>query len=356
MKKVKKVFLLMILMMMLTIHATVFAASGSASGDVTLTPSKTEVESGEEFSVTISQECSDGIIGFEAVLEYDTNLLDLKKVNTVNDWIYLGEGTKLDAMSNEDKKSGEVMRLDFAVKENATATTTPIKVKEIKLFKTYDDKLEVADKSVSINIKAKDEDKKDDEKNSALSKIAITKIPNKIAYTEGESFSPSGMVIIATYENGTSKEVTDYQYSPNGALKTGNNSITISYTEDGTTKTTAQSISVKAASGGGSSHSDKKGDTNTNTNTNKGNTNTNNSNNNSNKTQNTNSNSNSNNSSNTAKNAGATNTTNTAKDNTTTGTNLPKTGATSNMVLAIVGVFIIVGFACYFGYRKYKEI
>ena len=352
MKKVKKVVLLMILMI-LSLHASSLAASGSASGKVTLTPSKTEVESGEEFSVTISQECSDGIIGFEAALEYDTNLFEFKKVNTLNDWVYLGEGTKLDAMSNEDKKSGEVMKLDFAVKEGVAETTSPIKVNQIKLFKTYDEKLEIAEQTVSIKVKGKEEDKKDEEKTPVLSQIAITKIPNKIAYTEGESFSTNGMVITATYDNGTSKEVTDYKYSPNSALKTGNNSITISYTENGTTKTTTQSITVKAASGTPSG-SDNKNNTNTNTNTNNNNNGSNNSNNNNNKTQNTNTN----NTANTGKNN--TNTTNktknTSADNTTTGTNLPKTGGTSNIVLAIVGVLIIIGFACYFGYRKYKEI
>jgi len=285
---------------------------------------------------------------------HKNNLFELKKVNTLNDWVYLGEGTKLDAMSNEDKKSGEVMKLDFAVKEGVAETTSPIKVNQIKLFKTYDDKLEIAEQSVSIKVKGKEEDKKDEEKTPVLSKIAITKIPNKIAYTEGESFSTNGMVITATYDNGTSKDVTDYKYSPNGALKVGNNSINISYTENGTTKTTTQSITVKAAASGTPSGSDNKNNTNTNTNTNNNNNGSNNSNNNNNKTQNTNTN----NTANTGKNN--TNTTNktknTSADNTTTGTNLPKTGGTSNIVLAIVGVLIIIGFACYFGYRKYKEI
>ena len=44
------------------------------------------------------------------------------------------------------------------------------------------------------------------------SKIEITTQPNKTTYMAGEYFDPTGMVITATYEDGSTKELTDYTY------------------------------------------------------------------------------------------------------------------------------------------------
>lgn len=44
------------------------------------------------------------------------------------------------------------------------------------------------------------------------SKIKITTQPNKTTYMAGEYFDPTGMVITATYEDGSTKELTDYTY------------------------------------------------------------------------------------------------------------------------------------------------
>lgn len=43
-----------------------------------------------------------------------------------------------------------------------------------------------------------------------LSGIKITKKPTKLTYIEGEEFDSTGMVVEAAYNNGTSKEITDY--------------------------------------------------------------------------------------------------------------------------------------------------
>lgn len=78
-----------------------------------------------------------------------------------------------------------------------------------------------------------------------LVSIAITTPPTKTSYSVGESFSPAGMVVKATYSNGVSGVVTGYSYSPTGALSASNKVITISYTEGGVTATTTQSITVQ---------------------------------------------------------------------------------------------------------------
>lgn len=83
-----------------------------------------------------------------------------------------------------------------------------------------------------------------------LSSIAITTAPTKVAYTAGESFDPTGMVVTATYAEGDPEAVTGYTYSPSGALATTDESVTISYTSGGVTKTASQTITVSEQIGG----------------------------------------------------------------------------------------------------------
>ena len=80
-----------------------------------------------------------------------------------------------------------------------------------------------------------------------LTSIEITTPPDKVDYTEGESFDATGMVVTAKYSDNTSNTVTSYTCSPDGALSTSNNEITVSYTEGGVIKTATQAITVKAA-------------------------------------------------------------------------------------------------------------
>lgn len=79
-----------------------------------------------------------------------------------------------------------------------------------------------------------------------LSSISITKTPTKNTYTEGAIFEKTGMVITATYSDGSKKEITNYTVSPSGTLKTTDTKVVISYTENGVTKTVEQKITVIA--------------------------------------------------------------------------------------------------------------
>ena len=74
----------------------------------------------------------------------------------------------------------------------------------------------------------------------------MTTAPTNTNYTAGEKFDHAGMVVTATYSDGTTKEVTDYTFTPNAALTTNDTSIRISYTEGGVTQTTTQDITVNA--------------------------------------------------------------------------------------------------------------
>ena len=77
-----------------------------------------------------------------------------------------------------------------------------------------------------------------------LVSIAVSTPPTKVTYKAGEYFDPSGMVVTATFDNGTTKNISGYTYSPTGTLQQGDSVITISYTKKGITKTTTQDITV----------------------------------------------------------------------------------------------------------------
>ena len=80
----------------------------------------------------------------------------------------------------------------------------------------------------------------------ALVSIAITTAPTKTAYKYGEKFSSAGMAVTATYNDNSTRVVSGWTYSPTGALALSNTSITVSYTENGVTKTTTQAITIRA--------------------------------------------------------------------------------------------------------------
>lgn len=80
---------------------------------------------------------------------------------------------------------------------------------------------------------------------SALTKIAITTVPSKVVYTEGDKFDAKDMVVTATYADGSTEAITDYTVDPSGELKLEDKTVTISYTENGVATTAVQNITVK---------------------------------------------------------------------------------------------------------------
>lgn len=74
--------------------------------------------------------------------------------------------------------------------------------------------------------------------------LAVTTNPNQMTYVVGQSFDPTGMVVTATYSDGSEKVVTEYTYSPTGALTVNDTTISISYTDTGVTVDTTLAITV----------------------------------------------------------------------------------------------------------------
>ena len=81
-----------------------------------------------------------------------------------------------------------------------------------------------------------------------LESIAITTQPSKTVYEYGDSFASAGMVVRATYSDGATANVTGYTCSPTSLNTVGTQTITVSYTERGITKTTTLSVTVERKS------------------------------------------------------------------------------------------------------------
>ncbi|MCI5535553.1 MAG: bacterial Ig-like domain-containing protein [Clostridiales bacterium] len=84
-----------------------------------------------------------------------------------------------------------------------------------------------------------------------LSSIAVTTPPTKTTYIAGNNFDTTGMVVTATYNDGSTATVDGYTVTDGNALTAGKTSVTISYTKGGVTKTTTQNITVNAPSNPG---------------------------------------------------------------------------------------------------------
>ena len=82
--------------------------------------------------------------------------------------------------------------------------------------------------------------------------IGVTTAPTKTSYKPGDALNLSGIVVKATYSDGSLVDVTNAcTFSPaNGATLTKNNtSVTITWTNSGSTFTTTQALTIMVATG-----------------------------------------------------------------------------------------------------------
>ena len=77
----------------------------------------------------------------------------------------------------------------------------------------------------------------------ALESISV-KAPDKTEYFVGDKLDETGMVVTATYSDGSSRAVSGYEVDFDSS-KAGKATVTVSYTEDGVTKTAAFEVTVK---------------------------------------------------------------------------------------------------------------
>jgi len=77
-----------------------------------------------------------------------------------------------------------------------------------------------------------------------LAGIRIAALPEKVAYATGENFVKDGMVVIATYSDGTEAQVIAFTVEGGENLAVGTTSVKVSYTEGNMTKTADVPIRV----------------------------------------------------------------------------------------------------------------
>lgn len=105
--------------------------------------------------------------------------------------------------------------------------------------------LAIGASAVVSSCSPKNQEKEDNNKNQevTLDHIAVTKQPTKTAYTVGEKFSRSGMVVTAYYSDETSKTIMGYSIDKTGALTLEDTTITITY--EGKTTTVTITVTEK---------------------------------------------------------------------------------------------------------------
>ena len=168
----------------------------------------------------------------------DPKVLTGIKITTPPDKVVYTEGESFDpkgmvVRATYDDNSSSVVHVYTCSPDGALSTSDT----EITVSYTKDGVSKTATQAITVNAAATKE----------LTSIEITTPPDKVEYTEGESFDAKGMVVTAKYSDNTSNTVTSYTYSPDGVLSTSDSSITVSYTEGGVTQTATQTITVKAA-------------------------------------------------------------------------------------------------------------
>ena len=141
---------------------------------------------------------------------------------------------ELDKKSNRGVYSIEIQRADLDVK-SIEITKQPTKTEYIEgqkinttgmvVIATYSDnttseisdyeidlkdELKISDEKVIVTYGGKSAEFDITVKENTVTKIEITKEPTKTEYIEGQDFDATGMIVKATYLDGTEKEITDY--------------------------------------------------------------------------------------------------------------------------------------------------
>ena len=190
----------------------------------------------------------------EGVISGDSNISSLE-VSGENNWsaMYNSESKKFVLYKANGGKNENVMKVTYTISSEATEKATISLTGVVVTSTAYEDE-NVTDITKVITIptntpqqpEEEPTDPKDEPVEVTLSSIEVNKVPSKVEYTEGEKFDKTGMEILAKYNDGTSKKVTDYTFTPNGVLSTKDTKVVISYTENDVTKTAEQKIKVTA--------------------------------------------------------------------------------------------------------------
>ena len=130
------------------------------------TPSNSTLKPGQEVDIDISTTyIHEGIVGIDFFLEYDENEFDFVNATTANNWelspiidkIYF---TIFRSDYEPTTDTGKIITLKFKAKDNATSSTSSIKLYNIHATKDDASVEELADITKNINIVAYEQSQK----------------------------------------------------------------------------------------------------------------------------------------------------------------------------------------------------
>lgn len=120
----------------------------------------------------------------------------------------------------------------MVVKANYNSKNTPYIILDNSSYDITDgNNLVAGQKSVTIAYEDKSVKQTINVEKNSVTGLKIKTAPTKTEYKEGENFDATGMVVEATYKDGTSKEVTDYTIENGNNLKANQTQVTITYGE-----------------------------------------------------------------------------------------------------------------------------
>lgn len=205
---------------------------------------KNECNSAKRYTSTSTFNCANKILGYLSVVQDE---IDRADGQTVRELIVSGNALSdkasadaykwiIDVLKTNDNFLTSSVYSDIKSKCNSAKGYTSISTFNVDSQILAD--LTLLDNEIPVS--------------TELLGISITKQPTKVIYTEGDTFSATGMVVLATYlntykDNSTDTEekvVTNFTVDKMTPLIYDDTFVTISYEENGVTKTATQNITV----------------------------------------------------------------------------------------------------------------
>ena len=158
MKSIKKIVTLLIIFVLsatLNVHA-----EGESTGEITLTPSATEVNPGDEVTIILNSKCQTGIGGLDSILDWDNS-----KVEFTNQSEFQLSGIDdetgkfvFSVLYNGDATEAELAILKFTVSDTVNAgETIIIKFSEIELIDVNYNDITLADEEIVLTVAGDDQ-------------------------------------------------------------------------------------------------------------------------------------------------------------------------------------------------------
>ncbi len=210
---------------------------------ITTQPKKTSYVEGEKFDdegMVVTATYNDGSKGVLKKYEYTYPATAL---TTGNKNVTVSAGNKTASVAvNVVAKTITGIEVTYPPKKTEYIVGQAFATEGMRVTATYNDgsKAEISDytyephiiedntKTITVSKSGKTATTPITVVNKAVTSIAVTKQPNKLSYNEGDTFNKAGMVVTATYNDGTSAPISDYVIVDN-VLKSGQSKVYITY-------------------------------------------------------------------------------------------------------------------------------